>query len=183
MKLLSTPIEGLWVAHMQEIDDHRGAFARWFCEQALHPAIGERRIVQVNHSRTTSVGAVRGMHFQHSPHTEMKMVRCIRGRVWDVTVDLRSGSSTFLRWHAQELTPENGCMMLIPEGCAHGFQVLQAESELLYLHTAFYVPDAEGGVRHDDPRLAISWPVPVTDLSARDGGHPLLPHDFSGLNV
>ncbi|HNQ76927.1 MAG TPA: dTDP-4-dehydrorhamnose 3,5-epimerase, partial [Pseudothauera hydrothermalis] len=105
----------------------------------------------------------------------------LKGRVWDVAVDLRANSPTFLRWHAEELTPENHRMMVIPEGFAHGFQVLESGSELLYLHTAFYVPTAEGGVRYNDPRLAIPWPLPVSDLSDRDASHPLLAPNFSGI--
>lgn len=163
--------------------DHRGAFSRFFCERTLAELIGDRHIVQINHSRTRSVGAVRGMHYQHSPHAEMKIVRCIRGRVWDVLVDLRANSPTFLQWHAEELSPETSRMLVIPEGCAHGFQVLEADSELLYLHTAFYTPVAEGALRYDDPKLAIRWPLPVTDLSERDKSHALLTNDFAGLDV
>ena len=111
------------------------------------------------------------------------MVRCIRGCVWDVLVDLRAGSPTFLCWHAEELSPESSRMLIIPEGCAHGFQVIEAESELLYLHTAFYTPESEGALRYDDPRLAIRWPMPVTDLSERDKKHPLLSNDFAGLEI
>lgn len=163
--------------------DHRGAFARLFCERTLAAVIGERHIVQINHSRTTAVGAVRGMHFQHPPHAEMKLVRCLRGRVWDVVVDLRAGSPTFLRWHAEELSAESSHMLVVPEGCAHGFQVLEADSELLYLHTTFYTPAAEGALRFDDPTLGIAWPLQVTDLSERDKNHALLTHDFAGLDV
>lgn len=163
--------------------DARGAFARLYCERELAALIGTRRIVQINHSRTATVGAIRGMHFQHPPHAEMKLVRCLKGRVWDVAVDLRRNSPTFLRWHAEELTPTNARMMVIPEGFAHGFQAMEAESELLYLHTALYTPDAEGGVRHDDPRLAIAWPLLVADLSPRDSSHPLIKPDFNGIET
>lgn len=113
----------------------------------------------------------------------MKFVRCLRGRVWDVAVDLRRSSPSFLKWHAEELSPEHATMLVIPEGCAHGFQVLEAESELLYLHTAHYEKSAEGGVRHDDPRLGIHWPLPVTDLSERDRSHPLLDTTFPGVHA
>ena len=145
--------------------------------------MGDRRIVQINHSMTRSVGAVRGMHFQHPPHAEMKMVRCLKGRVWDVAVDLRHGSPTFLQWHAVELSPENALMMLIPEGCAHGFQVLEGDAELLYLHTSFYTPESEGGVRYDDPVIGIQWPLAVCDLSLRDQQHPLVNNEFQGLKI
>lgn len=181
MKTRATPIAGVVVAWSERVEDERGAFARLFCEQELAGVLGARRIVQVNHSRTAAPGAVRGMHFQHSPHAEMKLVRCLKGRVWDVAVDLRAGSPTFLRWHAEELTPANGHMLVVPEGCAHGFQVLEPDSELLYLHTASYHAGAEGGVHCLDPRLAIAWPLPVTGLSARDASHPPLAADFPGL--
>jgi len=181
VKILPTLIAGLSVVETTPHTDARGAFARLYCEDELRALIGDRRIVQINHSRTAAVGALRGLHFQHPPHAEMKLVRCLRGRVWDVAVDLRHDSSTLLRWHGEELTPRNTRMMVIPEGFAHGFQVLEPGSELLYLHTASYAPDAEGGLRHDDPALGIAWPLPVTDLSARDAGHPLIAPDFNGI--
>jgi dTDP-4-dehydrorhamnose 3,5-epimerase len=181
MKIMNTPLPGLTVVETTPFADHRGAFARLFCERELAPLLGTRHIVQINHSRTAAVGAVRGMHFQHPPHAEMKLVRCLKGRVWDVAVDLRAGSSTFLSWHAEELSPGNARMILIPEGFAHGFQVLESESELLYLHTAFYEPTTEGGISYTDPRLGIPWPLPVQDISLRDASHPLLTADFSGI--
>jgi len=183
MKLVETPIKGVMVAKTSQISDHRGAFARLFCEQELKPALGDRHVVQINHSCTSQIGAVRGMHFQYAPHAEMKMVRCLKGRVWDVAVDLRQNSSTFLHWHAVELSADNVDMMVIPEGCAHGFQVLEADSELLYLHTAAYELSAEGGLRHDDPLLAIKWPVEVADISERDRVHPLLNDDYCGVEI
>mgnify|MGYP006266925269 CR=1 FL=1 len=183
MKVLDTPLAGLTVVESTPDHDPRGAFSRLFCSRELHDILGDRRIAQINHSRTTRVGAMRGMHFQYPPHAEMKMVRCLAGRVWDVAVDLRSGSPTFLQWHAEELTPEGGRMMVIPEGFAHGFQALEPDSELLYLHTEFYEPSAEGGVRHDDPRLAIAWPLVAQDLSERDRNHPLLGDDYAGVAI
>ena len=113
----------------------------------------------------------------------MKLVRCLKGRVWDVAVDLRANSPTFLKWHAEELSPAKAGMMIIPEGFAHGFQVLEPESELLYLHTALYAPDAEGGIRFDDPMLGVKWPIAVTDLSKRDTDHPLIDSNFQGLKI
>jgi dTDP-4-dehydrorhamnose 3,5-epimerase len=183
MKLLPTKLVGVYVAETQFATDHRGSFARYFCERELAPAMRERRIVQINLSHTNCAGAVRGMHFQHPPHAEMKLIRCLKGRVWDVALDLRSGSPTFLQWHAEELTPESARMFVIPEGCAHGFQALEPDSELLYLHTAFYKPESEGGVAHNDPRAGISWPLPVTQMSERDRRYALLTSDFAGLPV
>ena len=179
--ILDTPIPGVKRIQRQPLADHRGYFERLFCTEELQSLLAGRSIVQINHSLTVRRGAVRGLHFQHPPHAELKIVSCLRGAVWDVAVDLRTGSPTFLHWHAEELTPDNARMLVIPEGCAHGFQVLEPESELLYLHTAFYAPEAEGGLRYDDPRLAIAWPLPMTDLSPRDQTHPLIDAHFSGL--
>lgn len=182
MKVCPTRIDGIVVVEGAPFVDHRGAFTRLYCEDELAEVVCARRMVQMNHSRTTAVGAVRGLHYQRAPYAEMKLVRCLKGRVWDVAVDLREGSPTLLQWHAEELTPDNGRMLVIPEGCAHGFQVLAADSEMLYLHCAPYTPAAEGGVRHDDPRLGIPWPLPPIDLSARDRSHAPLSRDFPGLS-
>jgi len=181
MKILQTALPGVMIIETDILSDHRGAFTRFYCERELAAVIGDRRIVQINHSRTAVTGAVRGMHYQRPPQAEMKLVRCLKGRVWDVAVDLRADSPTFLQWHAEEFSPANVRMMVIPEGCAHGFQVLEAGSELLYLHTEFYAPEAEGGVSCNEPRLGITWPLPVTDLSRRDSSHPPLTADFSGI--
>lgn len=181
MKIVSTPIAEVAMVETIPHLDSRGAFTRLYCERELASIIGDRRIVQINHSRTTSVGAIRGMHFQAPPDAELKLVRCLKGKIWDVVVDLRSNSPSFLHWHAEELSQNNARMLVIPEGCAHGFQALEPDSELLYLHTAFYSPAAESGVRHDDPRINILWPLPVTDVSSRDSAHPYLNNDFSGV--
>jgi dTDP-4-dehydrorhamnose 3,5-epimerase len=183
VKTQPTSIPGLVVVETTPHIDNRGAFARMYCDHELASIIGLRRIVQINHSRTVAIGAVRGMHYQHPPYAEMKLVRCLKGRVWDIAVDLRYDSPSFLQSYAEELTPANSRMMVIPEGFAHGFQVLEQESELLYLHTAPYTPEAEGGLRHDDPSLAINWPLAVTDLSARDASHPLIDSNFSGIRL
>lgn len=183
MKVSPTAIPGVIVVDAAPHTDSRGCFTRLYCGRELAGVIGSRRIVQINHSRTAATGAIRGMHFQHPPHAEMKLVRCLKGRVWDVAVDLRAGSPTFLQWHSEELGPQNTRMLVIPEGCAHGFQVLEPESEMLYLHTAFYVPESEGGARYDDPRIGIRWPLLVTEVSPRDAGHPLIAPDFQGIQT
>ena len=183
MNIIDTELVGLKVIESTPHHDDRGAFVRLFCARELQPLLNGRRIAQISQSMTRRIGAVRGLHFQRPPHAEMKMVRCLRGRVWDVAVDIRTGSPTFLRWHAEELSPDTTKMLVIPEGFAHGFQVLEPDSELLYLHTEFYHPPSEGGLRFDDPRLAISWPLVPQDLSARDTGHPLLDDNFTGVTV
>jgi dTDP-4-dehydrorhamnose 3,5-epimerase len=123
------------------------------------------------------------MHFQRAPHAEMKMVRCIKGRVWDVAVDLRPQSATYKQWFAQELSNQNANMMVIPEGFAHGFQVLEEGSELLYLHTAIYSSECEDGLRFDDPEIGITWPLPVTEISERDLNHAYIDSSFRGVSL
>jgi dTDP-4-dehydrorhamnose 3,5-epimerase len=140
-------------------------------------------IAQINHTRTAKRGTVRGMHYQMATHSEMKLVSCIRGEVWDVVIDLRSNSPTFLQSHAQTLSAENCCAMLIPEGFAHGFQAQTEDCELVYLHSTCYCPKAEAGLRFNDPRLGIRWPIPEGEISVRDQLHPLLTMQFRGINV
>ena len=184
MNLDVTPLHGVFVAYTKKNRDRRGSFTRLFCDRELAPALRERRIVQINHSRTVHRGSVRGLHYQRSPHAEMKLVRCVRGAAWDVVVDLRAQSPSFLRWHAVTLTAANAAMIIIPEGCAHGFQALSGQCELLYLHTGHYVEEAENGVAWNDPRLAIPWPLPLPlhgALSKRDQSLPQLPAQFAGL--
>ena len=181
MRILSTPIPDLTVAETIAVNDDRGSFLRLYCEQVLSAVIGDRKIAQINHSQTKNPGVIRGMHFQTPPHSEMKLVRCIKGRVWDVAVDLRFGSSTFLKWHGLELSPENKFMIIIPEGFAHGFQSLEPESELIYLHTSAYHSEAEVSIHHADPRLNIRWPLPVTGFSPKDAQARFIDSNFRGL--
>ena len=171
-----TPINGVVELVCEPFVDARGAFLNAFRahEQAFVEAWGDRRIVQVNLSRNDVAGTIRGLHLQGKPHAEAKLVRCLKGKVWDVAVDLRGDSITNGQWQAVELTPERGNALLIPEGCAHGFQVLEAGSELLYLHSGAWVPEEERGVRWDDPELAIAWPLATTELSDRDRSLPLM---------
>ncbi len=183
MEMRTTPLAGTFVAETRAFVDNRGTFARYYCERDLIDAIGCRRIVQVNHSCTRDIGSVRGLHFQYPPHAEMKLIRCIKGRIWDVAVDLRAESPTFLQWHAEELSPDNARMLIIPEGHAHGFQALEKDSEVVYFVTAAYAPEAEVAVRYDDKRVAVAWPLTVTALSVRDRHAPLLADDFTGIRL
>ncbi len=177
------PLAGLKRVQRQRLGDNRGFLARMFCAEELAAAGWIRPIAQINHTYTAKQGTVRGMHFQRSPHAEMKLVSCIRGDVWDVAVDLRVGSPTFLYWHAERLSAENGCALLIPEGFAHGFQALTDDVELLYCHSAAYAAQAEGGLHPNDPRLGITWPLAIAELSARDAEHALITADFEGVRV
>ena len=179
----STPLAGLMLVTRRRRDDARGFFSRFFCAQEMADIGWHHPVAQVNHSLTRQSGAVRGLHFQHPPHAEDKYVSCLRGAVFDVAVDLRHGSPTFLHWHGEALSADNGRSLLIPQGFAHGFQALEPDSELIYLHSQPYAPEAEGGLNASDPRLAIAWPLPVRELSERDAGHPLLDDGFLGLGA
>ncbi len=181
MKIIETPLQSAYVLEPEPVVDRRGKFARIYCCQELEQIGHHKPIVQINHSLTRQRGAIRGMHFQYPPEAEIKMVKCVAGSVYDVIVDLRRNSPTFRKWHSEILSAENMKMMYVPECLAHGFQVLEPNSELLYFHTQFYNPHCEGGVRFDDPIFNIQWPLEVTEISARDQNHPLLPEDFEGI--
>lgn len=183
LTLKPTPLAGLHVVQRQPLGDARGSFTRVFCQEELAAAGWMRPIAQINHSVTQARATVRGLHYQRPPHAEMKLVSCLAGEVWDVVVDLRSGSPTFLGWHAERLSAQNGRALLIPEGCAHGFQVLGEGAELLYCHSAAYVAESEAGLHPQDPRLAIAWPLPVLALSPRDAGHPFIDAEFKGVRL
>ena len=180
---LATPLPGLMRIERHRMADARGAFSRLFCADELAEAGWTDPIAQINHSHTTHRGTVRGMHYQRPPHAEMKLVSCLQGEVWDVAVDLRHGSPTFLQWHAQPLSEDNGCALLIPPGFAHGFQALTDHATLLYCHSAAYAAEAEAGIHPLDPRLAIAWPLPVEQLSPRDAGQTWLAPDFEGVRL
>ncbi|MFX1590950.1 MAG: dTDP-4-dehydrorhamnose 3,5-epimerase family protein [Promethearchaeota archaeon] len=143
----------------------------------------DKEIVQINNSVTKLKGSVRGMHFQYPPKAEIKIIKCIKGKVFDVAVDIRKNSTTFLEWHGEVLTEDNFIMLYIPQGFAHGFQTLEDNTELLYLHTEFYSPEFEGGLLYNDPILNITWPLDVADISQRDMKHPLLTDEFKGVEV
>lgn len=177
------PLQGLQRVTRQRLGDHRGFLARLFCADELAQAGWYKPIAQVNHAFTAARGTVRGMHFQRPPYAEMKLVSCIRGEVWDVAVDLRRGSVTFLRWHAEPLSAANGHALLIPEGFAHGFQALTDDVQLLYCHSAAYSPIADVGLNPMDPALAIDWPLPISTISTRDTKHVMLDKQFEGLNL
>ena len=180
-RLQPTALAGVVVVERQPIADERGWFERLFCARELESLTGGQPIAQINRSLTRRRGTVRGLHYQRPPQTEIKLVACTRGEILDVAVDLRAGSPTFLQWHGERLDANDGRMLLIPEGCAHGFQTLTDDCELLYLHTAEYAPAAEAGLHPEDPRLAIRWPLPIAELSPRDRAHPLLDARFAGV--
>lgn len=180
-KVTDLSLDGVKIVERQRLGDSRGFLTRLFCAEELAAAGWAKPIAQINHTYTARCGAVRGLHYQRPPHAEMKLVNCIRGEVWDVAVDVRAGSRTFLQWHAERLSADNGRALLIPEGFAHGFQALTADVELLYCHSASYAPDAEAGLNPLDPALAIKWPLPISELSDRDKRHPDRVAGFAGV--
>ena len=167
-------LQGAWCIDLEKKEDSRGFFARLFCADEFIAHGLSAQWVQCNTSLTAKAGTVRGMHFQRRPVAEDKVLRCLRGSVYDVLVDLRAGSPSFGKWASLELSADNRAMVYIPKGFAHGFQTLEDNTELLYFHSERYSKAHEGGVRFDDPDLAISWPLSPTDMSERDQSHPSL---------
>lgn len=174
MRFSPTPLAGAYLVHLDPRVDARGMFARVFCARALAAENLETAFVQANISTNAHAGTVRGLHFQREPHAEARLVRCIKGAVYDVVVDMREGSQTYLRWFGVELSEENGLMTYVPKGFAHGYQAITDGATTFYLGSAFYEPSCEGGLRADDPKLAIAWPHAVSGLSEKDSKWPLL---------
>ena len=181
MDIISTSIPGAFEIRHDVRSDGRGRFRRQYCEREFAAAGLNTRGVQVNHSVTLGRGSVRGMHFQHPPAAEAKLVSCPVGRAFDVVVDLRSGSSSFLQWVAVELDETSS--LYLPEGCAHGFQTLTDEVHLIYQHSAYYAPETEGGVRFDDPAIGIEWPLPIGTMSDRADSFALIDDEFRGVHL
>lgn len=176
-----TPLAGVKTIDRQLLRDDRGHFARLFCADALAEAGWPGPIVQINESWTARQGSLRGLHYQAPPFADAKLVTCVRGAVHDVALDIRAGSPSFLRWHAETLSAENGRALLLPQGCAHGFQALTDDVLLIYCHSHRYAPSADVGIQPLDPRLAIDWPLPIADMSERDRNRPPLSVDFAGV--
>jgi dTDP-4-dehydrorhamnose 3,5-epimerase len=181
MRLNPTPVEGAWLLDLDRRGDERGFFARLFCEREFAAAGLESRFVQVNNSLTARRGTLRGLHYQLPPAAEVKVVRCVRGALFDVVADLRPDSPSYGRWFGAELTAENRSMMYVPRGCAHGFITLDDDTETLYLVSAPYTPELERGVRFDDPWLDVVWPADPIELSAKDRSWPDLAPDYHGI--
>lgn len=183
LELTPLPLAGLFRVTRKPVGDHRGQFTRLFCAQELAEVGWHTAVAQINLSHTHEMGSVRGLHFQHPPHAENKLVTCLQGEVWDVALDLRAGSPTFMKWHAERLSADNHHALLIPAGFAHGFQTLGAHTTLLYCHSHTHTPDHEGGVHPNDPGVQVDWPLPVQHLSVRDAAWPRLSPQFTGLSV
>ena len=179
----ATTLPGVTLLQRAPITDERGWLERMYDNAELADALGERQIVQVNHTLTRSAGTVRGLHFQVQPSAEVKIVSCVRGAIFDVAVDLRRGSPSFLHWHGETLSEENHRSLLIPEGFAHGFQSLVEDCEVLYFHTSAYDPANQRGIDPLDPLAGVAWPLPVGQMSARDRSHAPLEAHFDGIVV
>lgn len=186
MSRLSTkelPLPGLHLVSREKMHDQRGFLSRLFCAEELRPAGWTKPIAQINQTLTSSQGTVRGLHYQNPPHAEMKLVTCLRGEIWDVALDVRANSPTFLHWHAEKLSADNGNALLIPEGFAHGFQTLTDNVELLYLHSENHESRAEAGINPSDPMLAIDWPFPIGEISQKDARRAMLATGFKGVSL
>lgn len=181
MRFFQTPLSDVYEIELEPFVDDRGVFIRTFCKNELSEIGFTKEIVQINHSLTRQKGTVRGLHYQAPPACETKIIRCSQGLVFDVMVDLREGSPTFLQWHSIELSRDNMKMILIPEGFAHGFQALSDNVELIYYVSEFYNPRFENGLKFDDPALMIKWPLPVSCISSKDAGHLQINSQFKGL--
>jgi dTDP-4-dehydrorhamnose 3,5-epimerase len=181
--LTNSSIKGLKVIQRKPICDDRGFLSRLYCQDDFKLMDVDKSIAQINHTLTKKRGAARGMHFQLPPFAETKIVSCLRGEIFDVAIDLRKGSPTFLKWHAEVLSAENQKSFLIPEGFAHGFQTLTDDCELLYLHTAPYSKEHERALNLADKKLDIAWPLMITDLSDRDKSHEMIKDDFEGIDL
>jgi dTDP-4-dehydrorhamnose 3,5-epimerase len=172
MKFHAAPLRGAFTIELEKRGDDRGFFARLFCQREFEAAGIPMPIVQINNSLSAKAGTLRGMHYQLPPATEIKVVRCIRGALYDVIIDLRPDSPTFARWFGTELTAENRLMMYAPQGFAHGFITLVDDTEVFYLTNAFYAPEEERGIRFDDPRFGVVWPQTPVDVSSKDRDWP-----------
>ena len=174
MRFTTTDIEGCWLLGPEPRPDERGAFSRAYCREELSAAGVDMPVAQANLATTYAAGTVRGLHYQLPPSAEMKLLRAVRGALFDVVVDLRRHSPTFGRWTGAELTAENGLAMLVPEGCAHGYQTLVDGTDAFYLTSAPYDGPSERGLHHADPSLGIRWPHKVTMVSKKDRDLPQL---------
>ncbi|MCD1647059.1 dTDP-4-dehydrorhamnose 3,5-epimerase [Marinobacter adhaerens] len=168
MIFTETEISGSYLIDVKRIGDERGFFGRLWCEREMEEMGLVSTIKQSNIGVSPLKGTLRGLHYQTAPHQEVKIIRCPRGAIYDVIVDLRPDSPTFRKWFAVELTAENSRMLYVPEGCATGYQTLVDDTEIYYHTSEFYHPESATGVRHDDPAFGIEWPLPVAAISDND---------------
>lgn len=182
MQFSPTCLESVFIIHFDSYVDERGQFSRIFCRDQSAPNGADMSVTQINRSDNFAAGTFRGLHFQTPPACEDKRVTCIRGKVLDIIVDLRKGSPTFLKWIGIELSEENRKMVHIPKGCAHGFQTLEPNTELLYFHSESYTPECYRGIRYNDPLVNVQLPLQVSTISKKDANFPLLDSTFVGVS-
>lgn len=180
LNILKTRFKDLYVIENNNFKDNRGVFSRIFSDNELNQ-IFNSKIKEINFSRTEKKGTVRGLHFQHEPYAEVKIIKCIKGGIFDIVVDIRKNSSTFLSYFTIELNDKNNKMIFVPKGFAHGFQTLEDSTEILYLHSNNYNPESEGGLNIYDEMLAINLPLKVTNISEKDKSHKFLTKSFIGI--
>ena len=172
MQFTATKLKDATIVDLKKLEDERGFFARAFCQEEFKEAGLIPDAVQANISYNKLKGTLRGMHFQRAPHEETKFIRCTKGAILDVIIDLRPDSETYMQWLGVELTAENYKMLYVPRGFAHGFQTLAPDTEIFYIVSAAYAPQSEGGVRYNDPQFGIEWPLPVSTISDKDANWP-----------
>jgi dTDP-4-dehydrorhamnose 3,5-epimerase len=183
MKFTPLPLDGAYRVDLQPYHDERGFFSRLLCQKALEEIDHRQPFVQINHSKNLQKGVLRGLHYQRAPKAEIKIVKCIRGAIFDVIVDIREGLSTFLQWHGEILSAEKMSVLYIPAGFAHGYQSLKADCEILYFVTEYHSPEHEGTIRYNDPRIGIEWPLKVTIISDKDRQCDFLSKNFRGIPI
>jgi len=183
IKIINTPLPGLHLLESIPIKDERGWLERIYSRDSINNLAKGKDIQQINKTLTVKRGTVRGLHFQNSPYTETKIISCIKGKIWDVAVDLRKNSPTFMNYFAVELSENQHVSVLVPEGFAHGFQSLTDNCQIIYFNTSNYNPNSEGGINALDPRISIKWPIEISFRSIRDTEHQYLKNSFSGIEL
>ncbi|MEZ5082522.1 MAG: dTDP-4-dehydrorhamnose 3,5-epimerase [Bacteroidales bacterium] len=183
MTFEETNLNGAWVITLSPFIDERGSFVRMFCKDEFAKEGFTDEFVQINHSTNISKGTFRGLHYQKPPFSETKLIRCIRGKVFDIIVDIRQGSGTFLQHFTIELTPDNSKILLVPEGFAHGYITLENNSDLVYFHTSFYKPGFENALNYKDPKLNIQLPIEPKIISDKDKNHQFIHPNFEGIKI
>jgi len=182
LNIIELPLLGSYIVAPNIFEDERGSFSRVLCQDEM-AHIHQGDFLQVNHSITRKKGTVRGMHFQYPPYSEVKLVKCIKGSIMDIIIDIRTGSPTFLKSHQEILSAQNMKSIYIPKGFAHGFQTLEDDTELLYFHSMVYTPGNEGALSIHDPLLNIKWPLDITNVSKKDAQHHFINIDFKGVDI
>lgn len=179
--LINEPMNGLKIIKINSFKDDRGIFSRYFCSNDFKELGLKKPIVNINHSNTVTAGTIRGLHFQYTPSTEIKIIKCIKGSIFDTVVDIRKESNTYLKSFSIELKEDDDILFYIPEGFAHGFQSLEDNTSIIYFVTSFYSAYNESGINPFDPILNINWPLPCTFISEKDKAHKLLDRLFEGI--